>query len=125
MAPRGVGVVLSVMVVGYLMKHFDSRPLMAFGMVLAAYSTWLMAGYTSSVTPMDLVFVNFIQGIGWSFLFVPLTAATFSTLNPRHMDVAAGLYGLVGNFEYKGYVQHSRCFCQAYSVGRRNFVAIS
>ena len=97
MAPRGVGVVLSVILVGYLMKHFDSRPLMAFGMVLAAYSTWLMAGYTSSVTPMDLVFVNFIQGIGWSFLFVPLTAATFSTLNPRHMDVAAGLYGLVGN----------------------------
>ena len=97
MAPRGVGVVLSVILVGYLMKHFDSRPLMAFGMVLAAYSTWLMAGYTSSVTPMDLVFVNFVQGIGWSFLFVPLTAATFSTLNPRHMDVAAGLYGLVGN----------------------------
>jgi MFS transporter, DHA2 family, multidrug resistance protein len=96
-APRGVGVVLSVILVGYLMKHFDSRPLMAFGMVLAAYSTWLMAGYTSSVTPWDLVVVNFIQGIGWSFLFVPLTAATFSTLNPRHMDVAAGLYGLVGN----------------------------
>ena len=97
MAPRGVGVVLSVIVVGYLMKHFDSRPLMAFGMLVAAYSTWLMAGYTSSVTPWDLVVVNFIQGIGWSFLFVPLTAATFSTLNPRHMDVAAGLYGLIGN----------------------------
>ncbi len=97
MAPRGVGVVLSVMVVGYLMKHFDSRSLMAFGMLVAAYSTWLMADYTSSVTPWDLVFTNFIQGIGWSFLFVPLTAATFSTLNPRHLDVAAGLYGLIGN----------------------------
>lgn len=97
MAPRGVGVVLSVMVVGYLMKHFDSRSLMAFGMLLAAYSTWLMASYTSSVTPWNLVVVNFFQGIGWSFLFVPLTAATFSTLNPRYLDVAAGLYGLIGN----------------------------
>jgi DHA2 family multidrug resistance protein len=56
-----------------------------------------MAGYTSNVTPWDLVVVNFIQGVGWSFLFVPLTAATFSTLDPRHMDVAAGLYGLIGN----------------------------
>jgi len=97
MAPRGVGVVLSVILVGYLMKYWDSRPLMAFGMVLAAYSTWLMAGYTTSITSWDLVVVNFIQGVGWSFLFVPLTAATFSTLNPRYMDVAAGLYGLVGN----------------------------
>ena len=26
-----------------------------------------------------------------------MTAATFSTLNPRHLDVAAGLYGLIGN----------------------------
>jgi len=97
MAPRGVGVVLSVMLVGYLMKHFDSRSLMAFGMLLAAYSTWLMAYYTSNVTPFDLVLLNFFQGIGWSFLFVPLTAATFSTLNPKYLDVAAGLYGLIGN----------------------------
>ena len=70
---------------------------MAFGMLLAAYSTWLMSNYTSSVTPLDPVLLNFFQGIGWSFLFVPLTAATFSTLNPRYLDVAAGLYGLVGN----------------------------
>lgn len=97
MAPRGVGVILGVMVVGSLMKRVGSRPLMAFGMLVAAYSTWLMAGYTSNVTPWDLVVVNFIQGVGWSFLFVPLTAATFSTLDPRHMDVAAGLYGLIGN----------------------------
>ena len=97
MAPRGVGIVLSVMVVGYLVKYFDSRSLMAFGMLLAAYSTWLMSNYTSSVTPLDPVLLNFFQGIGWSFLFVPLTAATFSTLNPRYLDVAAGLYGLVGN----------------------------
>ena len=97
MAPRGVGVVLSVILVGYLMKHFDSRTLMAFGMLLAAYSTWLMADHTSNVTPWDLVFTNFFQGVGWSFLFVPLTAATFSTLNPVFLDVGAGLYGLIGN----------------------------
>ena len=28
---------------------------------------------------------------------MPLTAATFSTLNPRYLEVAAGMYGLIGN----------------------------
>ena len=97
MAPRGVAIVLTVIVVGYLHKHIDPRPLMAFGMVVTAFSTWLMAGLAVNITAWDLVVANFIQGIGWSFLFVPLTAATFSTLDPRHLDVAAGLYGLIAS----------------------------
>ncbi len=97
MAPRGLGVVLSVIIVGFLMKYIDSRSLMAFGMLVAAYSTWLMAHHASNITPWDIIVLNFIQGVGWSFLFVPLTAATFSTLSPRYMDVAAGFYGLIGN----------------------------
>ena len=97
MAPRGVAIIIFVIVVGYLHKRIDPRPLLAFGMVVTAFSTWLMAEYVGNITAWDVVVVNFIQGIGWSFLFVPLTAATFSTLNPRHLDVAAGLYGLIGS----------------------------
>jgi len=97
MAPRGVAMVIFVIVVGYLHKHIDPQPLLAFGMLVMAFSTWLMAEYVGDITPWNVIVVNFIQGVGWSFLFVPLTAATFSTLNPRYLDVAAGMYGLIGN----------------------------
>src|SRR3546814_15281640 len=44
--PRGVGVILSMLVVGRLIKHVDGRLLITLGMLINAYSLWLMAGFS-------------------------------------------------------------------------------
>ncbi len=38
-----------------------------------------------------------VQGVGLGFLFVPLSAATLSTLPPEHRTEGAGLYSLSRN----------------------------
>src|SRR3546814_18353833 len=62
--PRGVGVILSMLVVGRLIKHVDGRLLITLGMLINAYSLWLMAGFSLEMD-RDPVFVSgVIQGIG-------------------------------------------------------------
>ena len=97
MAPRGLSIMISVIVVGYLHKRIEARPLMVFGMLMMALSTWLMAVLTVNINTTHIVVVNTIQGVGWGFFFVPLTAASFSTLAPRLRDEGTALFALIAN----------------------------
>ncbi|QEX16896.1 EmrB/QacA family drug resistance transporter [Hypericibacter terrae] len=97
LAPRGVGTMIAMMVVGRLINKFDQRALIAFGLALAAYSLWQMAGFTPDVSQYTLIESGVIQGLGLGFIFVPLSTITFSTLAPRYRTEAAGLFSLMRN----------------------------
>jgi DHA2 family multidrug resistance protein len=97
LAPRGVGTMVSMMLVGKLINRFDQRVLIGVGLALAAYSLWQMAGFTPDVPQWMLVESGIIQGLGLGFIFVPLSTITFSTLAPRYRTEAAGLFSLMRN----------------------------
>jgi DHA2 family multidrug resistance protein len=97
LAPRGVGTMVSMMLVGRLINHFDQRALIGFGLALAAYSLWQMAGFTPDVSQYALIESGVIQGLGLGFIFVPLSTITFSTLAPRYRTDATGLFSLMRN----------------------------
>ncbi|HWA41899.1 MAG TPA: DHA2 family efflux MFS transporter permease subunit [Hypericibacter adhaerens] len=97
LAPRGVGTMIAMMVVGRLLNHVDQRGLIGFGLALAAYSLWQMAGFTPDVSRFALIESGVIQGLGLGFIFVPLSTITFSTLAPRYRTEAAGLFSLMRN----------------------------
>src|ERR1700754_60016 len=91
MGPRGVGTMAAMMVVGKLIGRVDTRLLLVIGLGLTAWSFYVMTGWTPDVSQMTIIVIGMIQGIGLGFLFVPLSAATLSTLPAQQRAGGAGV----------------------------------
>jgi DHA2 family multidrug resistance protein len=96
-APSGVGTMLSMFVVGKLVGRVDLRWLLLAGFGVTAFSLWQMTGYTLVLSQSDIVWPGLIQGIGLGLVFVPLSAASFSTLPPGMFAQATATYSLMRN----------------------------
>ena len=83
-APRGIGTMIAMIIVGRLVQRFDVRIIMATGFTLTAFSLWQMTRLTLQMDSTLIVTSGFIQGLGIGFTFVPLSTATFATL-PAHL----------------------------------------
>jgi DHA2 family multidrug resistance protein len=97
MGPRGVGTMASMLIVGRLVGRADTRLLLAFGLILTAWSFNAMTGWTPDVSQASIIGVTMVQGFGLGFLFVPLSAATLSTLPLSERAEGAGLFSLSRN----------------------------
>ena len=97
MGPRGIGTMISMLVVGRLVGRIDTRLLLGFGLAVTAWSFYAMTGWTPDVSRETIVGVGFIQGAGLGFLFVPLSTVTLATLSPQHRTEGAGFYNLSRN----------------------------
>jgi DHA2 family multidrug resistance protein len=97
MGPRGMGTMGAMLLVGRLIGKVDTRALLALGLGLTAWSFYVMTGWTPDVAQGTIIGVGIIQGMGLGFLFVPLSAATLSTLSPERRAEGAGIYSLSRN----------------------------
>jgi MFS transporter, DHA2 family, multidrug resistance protein len=97
MGPRGIGTMVSMLVVGRLIGRVDIRLLLMTGLLLTAWAMYDMTGWTPSVSEETIAVTGFVQGAGLGFLFVPLTTVTFATLAPEQRGDATGLYNLSRN----------------------------
>ncbi|MFV8784293.1 DHA2 family efflux MFS transporter permease subunit [Microbulbifer sp. SA54] len=95
--PRGVGTMVSMMLVGKLMKHFDARHLILLGMGLISISLWEMTGFTLDVSRADLIRTGLVQGLGLGLVFVPISTLAYVTLEPRLRGEATALFSLSRN----------------------------
>jgi MFS transporter, DHA2 family, multidrug resistance protein len=96
-APSGAGTMIAMLIVGRLLKHIDARALLLFGFLVAAFSLWQMMQYTTVLSQSDIVWPGVIQGFGLGFVFVPLSALTFSTLTPELRADGTATYSLMRN----------------------------
>ena len=97
MTPRGIGAMLVMMVAGRLTRVIDPRLLMGFGVIAIAGAMWDMTQWTPQVSLMRLSVVTMIQGVGISFVFIPLQVVGFATLPASLRTDAAALYSLSRN----------------------------
>jgi MFS transporter, DHA2 family, multidrug resistance protein len=97
MGPRGVGTMVSMLVVGRMIGRIDIRLLLMAGLLLTAWAMYDMTGWNPNVSQETITVTGFIQGAGLGFLFVPLTTVTFATLAPEQRADATGLYNLSRN----------------------------
>jgi MFS transporter, DHA2 family, multidrug resistance protein len=97
LAPRGIGTMISMFVVGRLVGKIDPRALLLLGLALAAFSLWDMTQFNIDVGVWDIVRTGVVQGFGLGLIFVPLSAITFSTLPADLRTEAAGLFSLMRN----------------------------
>jgi DHA2 family multidrug resistance protein len=95
--PRGVGVMVSMFVVGRLIGRVDARLLIFVGLSLTSFSLWEMTLFNTEVTGWDVVRTGIVQGLGLGLLFVPISSVAFATLAPRYRNEGTALFSLVRN----------------------------
>ena len=91
LAPRGVGTMISMIVVGRLVGKVDARLLIFAGLSLTAYSLWQMTGFSPAMDWRPLVVSGVVQGLGLGLVFVPLSHARLRDARaavPRRRGVA-------------------------------------
>ncbi len=94
-APRGVGLLLAMVMGGRMLGKVDARVQMAAGLIILATSSFEMARWTAEVGVWPLVWTNFLQGIGGGIMLVPNQAIAFATLAPDRRTEGAALFNLV------------------------------
>ncbi|MEW5424971.1 DHA2 family efflux MFS transporter permease subunit [Amorphus sp. 3PC139-8] len=97
LAPRGIGSMMAMVVVGRLIGRVDIRFLILFGLTMTALSLHQMAGFTVNVSQTTLVVTGIMQGIGLGFIFVPLSTITFATLDSRYRTEGTAMFSLMRN----------------------------
>jgi MFS transporter, DHA2 family, multidrug resistance protein len=96
-APRGVGSIFAMPLIGYLSEKIDSRYLLTFGFVLFGLTTFYMGSITPEISPTTLLIPILITGFGVGFIFVPISTQAYGTLRREQIGGASGLYNLMRN----------------------------
>jgi len=96
-APRGIGAMIAMPIVGLLMAYVDSRWLVSAGVLLIAGATWLFGNLTLDVSMASITWPNVVQGIGLGMVMVPLMAVSVGTLAKEKMGNASGIFNLTRN----------------------------
>ena len=97
LAPRGLGTLATMLVVGRLIQRFDVRYLLFTGLVALAISNCMLAGSSLDMDSGLMVSAGFIQGMGVGLMFVPIASVIFATLEPRYRYEGAALNSLIRN----------------------------
>jgi DHA2 family multidrug resistance protein len=97
LAPRGVGTMVAMVIVGRLINRVDPRALVLLGLCLTIWVLWEMTGYTPDASQRTLILNGVFQGLGLGFMFVPLSTITFATLPAEFRTQGTALFSLMRN----------------------------
>jgi DHA2 family multidrug resistance protein len=97
MAPRGIGTMISMLIVGRLVRVVDARVLVIIGLSLTAWSLHIMTGFTPQMDEYLIILSGVVQGLGLGLVFVPLSTVTFATLEPSLRTEGTALFSLTRN----------------------------
>lgn len=93
--PRGVGILVSMQLSGYLMRRgIDARPVVAGGFLICAFSLWQMSHWSLEVDEFHVIVSGLLQGLGMGLVFIPLQVSAFATLHPRLRTDGSSLLNL-------------------------------
>jgi DHA2 family multidrug resistance protein len=95
MAPRGISGLISMIVVGKLIKFIDPRWLIIGGIIFSAVGMAFGTVYNLNLSYGWIIGPIILQGFGLGMIFVPLSAVAFSTLPASMRAEAAGLFSLL------------------------------
>ena len=76
--PRALAMMVGIPLVGRLYNHVQPRILVIIGVLLVAFSAYLMSHYTLATSARSVVGAIVIQGFGFACVFVPLTTVALA-----------------------------------------------
>jgi DHA2 family multidrug resistance protein len=98
MAPRGIGVMITSMLAGYLARHFDFRMVIFTGYLIAAAGMWYMTGWALDMGSTPILIASFLQGLGFGMIVSPMNVMAFSSLSPQLRPDGSSLMALFRSF---------------------------
>jgi DHA2 family multidrug resistance protein len=97
MAPRGMGSLIGMPVVGLIIGKVDARKLVALGLLVGGGTLLWLGQLNLNAGYWDVFFPQFVQGIGLSLVFVPLTTISMDPIPRERMGNATSLFNLMRN----------------------------
>ena len=97
-APRGLGAMISMMVVGNLARFsIDTTKIIGLGFTLITIGCWFSAGFNTQSSMWAIVWPTMVMGFGFGTIFPPSSAAAISCVSHERMGYAASLYNMMRN----------------------------
>lgn len=96
-APRGIGSIIAMPLVGILVSRLDTRVLVSIGFVVFGTCSLFWSFLTPDISPWSLTIPIIISGFALGFVFVPLSTTTLGGLKPQEVGNGSGLYNLMRN----------------------------
>src|SRR4030042_537238 len=84
LGPGGISTIFSLLIAGRLVPKVNTKGLLAFGIIICAYATYLMAQFNLQAGFAIVIWPRLVLGIGMGFLFIPLTTLTFATIRKEN-----------------------------------------
>jgi len=97
LVPRGLGTIISTLVVGRLISRIDARALVVIGLALSAAALWQMSHFNLDTTSWMIMHTGFLQGLGLGLIMVPISTLSFATLSMSLRNEATALFALLRN----------------------------
>lgn len=97
MAPRGMGSFIGMPAVGMLIGRFDPRKMVAVGLITGATTLFWLGQLNLNAGYWDIFWPQFVQGLGLSLIFVPLTTISMDRIPRERMGNATSLFNLMRN----------------------------
>jgi MFS transporter, DHA2 family, multidrug resistance protein len=97
LAPGGVATLFAMPTAGLLVKKVNPKGILIFGLLVTAYSTWVLTRITESSSLEFIIWARILMGLGLGFAFIVLTNLTLSSIPKESMGNATGVYNLIRN----------------------------
>ena len=96
-SPGGIATLVAMPLVGTLLKKYEPRWLVLFGVTFCCLGLIRMSNFTLDIDFATSVRARVTQSLGFAFLFVPINTAVFAFIPKERMNYATGLLNLARN----------------------------
>jgi DHA2 family multidrug resistance protein len=96
-APRGIGAILAMPIIGILTARMDNRWLITAGFFLFGICSLWFGEVNLAIGQWSFIWAIILSGFGSGMVFVPLSTVTMGTLSNEQIGNASGLYNLLRN----------------------------
>ena len=94
-SPRGIGTLISMVIVSRLINRLDMRLFLFIGLALNAVGLSMLAHLSLQTDQMPILIAGLLQGLGAGLMFVPLSTTVLATLAPVFRNEGAAIYVLM------------------------------
>jgi DHA2 family multidrug resistance protein len=97
LGPGGFASMFAMPLVGRLVQKSNPKGVLMFGMIMGAFSTYLMSLFTLQSDFWTLVWPRVVLGVAMGCIFIPLTTLTLSHIPREKMGEATAIYNFLRN----------------------------
>jgi DHA2 family multidrug resistance protein len=97
LGPGGVATLIAMPIAGRLVNKVNPKGLLAFGIIVSAYSTYLMSQFNLLADFDTIIWPRIVLGVGMGFLFIPLITLTMSGIKKEDLGNATAIFNLLRN----------------------------